>query len=131
MKLTSRCEYALLALIYLARHQEGYAPVQTIASAQQIPPKFLEQILLTLRRSKYLHSLKGKGGGYRLAKPAGEITLAEVIRLFDGPLAPTDTVSTYFYNPTPIEREVRLMGVLKEVRDYIARKMETTILDMV
>ena len=131
MKLTSRCEYALLALIYLARHQEGYAPVQTIASAQQIPPKFLEQILLTLRRSKYLHSMKGKGGGYRLAKPAGEITLAEVIRLFDGPLAPTDTVSTYFYNPTPIEKEVRLLGVLKEVRDYIARKMETTILDMV
>jgi len=70
VKLTCRSEYALLALVYLARHQkEEYISVQTIATAQQIPSKFLEQILLTLKLAKYLNSSKGKNGGFRLAKP--------------------------------------------------------------
>jgi Rrf2 family transcriptional regulator, cysteine metabolism repressor len=132
VKLTSRSEYALLALIYLARNQEGYIPVHTIAAAQQIPPKFLEQILLDLRRAKFLHSMKGKGGGYRLGKPAEQITLAEIIRLFDGALASTESASTHFYGPSPIEREGRLLSVIKELRDYVGWKMETTVLmDMV
>jgi Rrf2 family protein len=127
MKLTSRSEYALLALVYLARYpDEEYISVQTIAAAQKIPPKFLEQILLTLRLAKYLRSSKGKGGGFRLAKAASKISLAEIVRLFDGALAPTESVSEYFYESTPIEKEKKLMGVFKEIRDYIAAKMETT-----
>jgi Rrf2 family protein len=102
--------------------------VQTIAAAQGIPPKFLEQILLTLRLAKYLRSSKGKSGGFRLAKPPQKITLAEVVRLFDGALAPTESVSKYFYESTPIEKEKKLMAVFKEVRDYIAEKMERTTL---
>ena len=71
MRLTSRSEYALLALVHLARHAEdGYIAVHAIASAQEIPPKFLEQILLTLKRARYVASLKGQRGGYRLARPA-------------------------------------------------------------
>jgi len=129
MKLTCRSEYALLALVYLARCQdEEYVTVQTIAAAQGIPPKFLEQILLTLRLAKYLRSSKGKSGGFRLAKPPQKITLAEVVRLFDGALAPTESVSKYFYESTPIEKEKKLMAVFKEVRDYIAEKMERTTL---
>jgi Rrf2 family transcriptional regulator, cysteine metabolism repressor len=129
MKLTSRSEYALLALVYLARHQgDGFVSVQTVASAQGIPPKFLEQILLLLKRARYLRSLKGKGGGFLLGKKASAINLAEVIRLFDGALAPTESVSRYFYESTPIEREVKLMGVFKEVRDLVAEKMEKTTL---
>jgi Rrf2 family transcriptional regulator, cysteine metabolism repressor len=130
MKLTSRSEYALLALVYLARHQsEGYISVETIALAQEIPAKFLEQILLALKRAKYLRSSKGQHGGYHLAKPANKITLAEVIRLFDGALAPTESVSEYFYESTPIEKEKSLIRVFKEIRDFVSNKLEHTTLD--
>ena len=127
MKLTSRCEYALLALVYLARNRtREYSPVQAIASAQQIPPRFLEQILLTLRRANYVHSTKGRRGGFLLSKSPDEICLAEIIRLFDGALAPTESVSKYFYGATPIEKEGRLLGIFQEVRNYISEKMEKT-----
>jgi Rrf2 family cysteine metabolism transcriptional repressor len=127
MRLTCRSEYALLALVHLARHDgSGFVPVQAIAEAQRIPPKFLEQILLALKRARYLRSLKGQHGGYRLARKAGDITLAEVIRLFDGALAPTESVSKYFYEPTPIRREKKLLGVFKDIRDYVAHTLERT-----
>lgn len=129
MRLTSRSEYALLALVHLARHErEDYLSVQSIAAAQNIPPKFLEQILLTLKRARYVRSLKGQRGGYRLARPARKITLAEIIRLIDGALAPTESVSKYFYEPTPIEKERSLLRVFREVRDHISNKLEGTTL---
>jgi len=129
MKLTSRSEYALLALVYLSRDEsEGYVSVETIALAQGIPPKFLEQILLALKRARYVRSSKGQRGGYRLAKRADKITLAEIIRLLDGALAPTQSVSVYFYEATPIEKEKNLVRVFKELRDYIAEKLEQTTL---
>ena len=132
MKLTSRSEYALLALVYLSRSgSEGYVSVETIALAQGIPPKFLEQILLALKHGKYVRSSKGQRGGYRLAKPANMITLAEIIRLLDGALAPTQSVSVYFYESTPVEKEGKLVRVFKEIRDYIAEKLEnTTVADV-
>ena len=132
MKLTARSEYALLALVYLGRQpREGLVSVETIAQAQGIPQKFLEQILLALRRAKYLRSAKGHRGGYQLARPADEITLAEVVRLFDGALAPTDSVSRYFYEATPIEKEKKLLRVFREIRDLVSARMEaTTIADM-
>ncbi len=132
MKLTSRSEYALLALVYLARNEaDGHISVETIATAQEIPPKFLEQIMLALKHARYLRSTKGQHGGYRLAKPADKISLAEIIRLFDGALAPTESVSKYFYESTPIEKEKSLMGVFKEIRDLVADKLEnTTIADV-
>ena len=129
MKLTSQSEYALLALVYLARcGGTKLVPVKDIAAAQGIPRKFLEQILLRLKRARYLHSLKGLHGGYRLAKPARQITLAEIVRLFDGALAPIESASKYYYEPSPLEKERKLMKVFKEVRDYTAAKMERTTL---
>lgn len=129
MRLSSKSEYALLALVYLARHEHtSYVPVQTIAEAQDIPAKFLEQILLTLKRSRYVRSLKGQRGGYRLAQPPEKISLAAVIRLFDGALAPTESVSKYFYETTPIEKERRLLRVFKGIRDHISDTLESTTL---
>jgi Rrf2 family protein len=129
MKLTSRSEYALLALVYLARSDKTtYVSAETIADAQHIPAKFLEQILLALTRAKYLRSAKGQRGGYRLGKPPEKITLAEVIRLLDGALAPTESVSKYFYESTPIEQEKNLVRVFQDIRDYVADKLETTTL---
>jgi Rrf2 family protein len=130
MKLTSRSEYAMLALVYLGRHEtEGLVSVDAIARAQHIPPKFLEQILLALKRAKCVRSSKGQRGGYQLAKPADEITLAEIVRLFDGALAPTESVSEHFYESTPIEGEAKLVRVFRSIRDSVAQKLETTTID--
>ncbi len=129
MKLTSKSEYALLALIYLARSGgNNFVPVQLIASSQSIPPKFLEQILLILKRAKYVRSHRGQSGGYALAKPAELIHLAEIIRLFDGALAPTESVSAYFYESTPIEKENSLLEVFRDIRNFISDKLENTTL---
>jgi Rrf2 family transcriptional regulator, cysteine metabolism repressor len=132
MRLTTRSEYALLALIHLSRQSpEDYRSVQAIASSQAIPPKYLEQILFTLKRARLVRSQRGQRGGYRLARPASRISLAEIVRLFDGPLAPTDSASKHFYEPTPVERERRLLRVFREIRNHVADKLEsTTIADV-
>ena len=129
MKLTLKSEYGLLALSHLARRaRDGFVPVSEIAAAQGIPPKFLEQILLVLKRTRLLRSARGRAGGYRLARPAAAISLAEVIRALDGALAPTESVSKYFYESTPIEREKRLLRVLRRIRDEVAGRLEATSL---
>ncbi|MEV0430353.1 RrF2 family transcriptional regulator [Micromonospora sp. NPDC049836] len=94
MRLSARVDYALRAAAELASTAEGAAtgrrrPVtaEQIARAQDIPPKFLESILLQLRRGGIVHAQRGPEGGYWLARPAAEISLAEVIRVIDGPLA--------------------------------------------
>ena len=132
MRLTTKSEYALLALLYLARRTDrNYTTVHLIAQSQKIPAKFLEQLLLAMKRAGYVQSVKGHGGGYRLAKAPEKITLAEVIRFFDGALAPTESVSKYFYGSTPAEKEGKLLEVFREVRDFIAEKLEsTTIADV-
>ncbi len=90
MKLSKRGEYGLKALIDLASQDDPQTLVQIkdIAQRQQIPVKFLEQIMLTMKNGGILHSRAGIGGGYYLARPAAEITLGQVVRLLDGPLAP-------------------------------------------
>lgn len=94
MRLSARVDYALRATVELAAVVDGDGggrsrPVtaEQIARAQEIPPKFLESILLQLRRGGIVHAQRGPEGGYWLARPAGEISLAEVIRVIDGPLA--------------------------------------------
>jgi Rrf2 family cysteine metabolism transcriptional repressor len=129
MKLTSRTEYALLALVYLARQApETFTSVEAIATAQGIPSKFLEQILLLLKRGKFLNSLKGQHGGYRLAKTPAEITVAEIVRLLDGPIAPTTSVSKNYYQSSPIEKEPKLVNLFTSVRDCILDILENTTL---
>jgi Rrf2 family cysteine metabolism transcriptional repressor len=129
VKLTRRSEYALLALIHLARAKgAGYVSVAAMAEAQGLPAKFLEQLLMALKRARLVKSQKGPHGGYRLARPAEKISLAEVIRLLDGALAPTESVSTYFYESTPVEREKRLLRIFKEIRDFVSAKLERTTL---
>jgi len=128
MKLTSKTEYALLALTYLARTGSTVTPVsiESIATAQAIPAKFLEQIMMTLKRAGIVRSVKGKSGGYLMAKAPEKICLAEVVRLFDGALAPTKSVSENFYAHSPIEREPKLLQTFREIRDLLAVKLEKT-----
>ncbi|MEV1287576.1 Rrf2 family transcriptional regulator [Micromonospora sp. NPDC049679] len=94
MRLSARVDYALRAVAELAAAADASAdrprtPVtaEQIARAQEIPPKFLESILLQLRRGGIVHAQRGPEGGYWLARPAAEISLAQVIRIIDGPLA--------------------------------------------
>ena len=129
MKLSSRSEYALLALIDLAEHgSAGPVRMEDIAGRQRIPRKYLEQILLTLKKAGYLDSRKGKGGGYALARDARRITLAEIVRLMDGPIASVRSASKYFYAHTPIERNAALTRFFREIRDMVAKRMEATTL---
>lgn len=87
MRLSTKGEYGLLALIDLALQGEG-EPVQAaeIAHRQQIPKQYLDQLLMILKRSGLVSSMRGRRGGYRLARPAGSITLLEAITALEGPL---------------------------------------------
>ena len=127
MKLSLKSEYACLALIDLAEHyKKGIRTTLQIAEAQEIPKKFLEQILLALKYGGYLHSRKGKGGGYWLVKDPKKIAVAEIIRLMDGSLSPITSVSKFFFQPSPIMKHKPLLRVFQDIRDYTANKLEKT-----
>ncbi len=129
MKLTTKSEYALLALLHMARQElDAWTSVDAVARAKNIPPKFLEQILLALKRARILRSTKGKHGGYQLARPANRISIAEIVRVLDGALAPVESVSEYFYESTPIESEQGLVSVFRTIRNYVSDLLERTTL---
>jgi Rrf2 family protein len=86
VRISRKAEYALRALVAFARQPKSWQ-IQELSQRENIPVKFLEQILLALRHAGLLSSKRGVGGGYVLRKPATEITIAEVIRTLDGPLA--------------------------------------------
>src|SRR6202020_1415772 len=86
MRLSARADYALRAAVELAAADGGHITAEQLARAQQIPGKFLEAILTQLRRAGLVRSQRGPDGGFWLARPAGEISLADIIRAIDGPL---------------------------------------------
>jgi Rrf2 family protein len=96
--LTKKAKYALKAALYLARrNSEGSVLIAEIATAEKIPKKFLESILLTMKNRGILVSRKGRGGGYALARPARHVSFGEIVRMMDGPLAPVPCVSVTAY----------------------------------
>ena len=89
MKISHRGLYALKALLHLAEaHDRGLVKIHEIAEEEDIPEKFLEGILVTLKNARLVTSERGREGGYRLRRPPGEIMIGEVVRIMDGPLAP-------------------------------------------
>ena len=133
MRLSSKGEYASRAMLELSiKYDGGPQHIHEISTAQNIPERFLEQILLLLKRAGYLKSKKGRQGGYYLAKPPSEINVAEVIRVLEGPLAPIDCVSVIAHESCPMEATCGLRWLWKEVRDSVAGIMErTTFADLV
>jgi Rrf2 family transcriptional regulator, cysteine metabolism repressor len=114
------------------KYDKGPQHIRMISRNQNIPERFLEQILLLLKRAGYLKSRKGQKGGYYLAKPPSEINVAEIIRVLEGPLAPIDCVSVMAHEPCPMEETCGLRWLWKEVRDSVAGIMErTTFADLV
>ena len=129
MALSSRAKYATRALLDLSLHEdEGPVQIHDIAERQLIPVKFLEQILLLLKRSGFVQSRKGPGGGYYLARPPREITLGAVVRALDGPLAPISCVSVSGYTECgcPEPETCGLRAAFKEARDALAAVLDGT-----
>jgi Rrf2 family protein len=131
MKLSKRGEYGLRAMVDLASRPTGtVVPIKDIAQREQIPVKFLEQILLTLRNAGLLRSRMGVGGGYSLAKAPADITLGQIIRILDGPLAPIRCVSQTAYESCacPDEKTCGLRLVMFDVRNAISEILDRTTL---
>jgi Rrf2 family protein len=134
-QLSKRTQYSLRALYALSRNY-GRQPVliTRIAEEEAIPKKFLEQILLSLKKCGLVSSKRGKGGGYSLARPPDQITVAAVIRLIDGPLAPLPCASETQFRKCEECADVKTCGtriVMREVRDAIAAILDRTTLAMV
>jgi Rrf2 family protein len=133
MKLTTKSEYSILALIYMARNEKkGFIKMEEICSKCDIPEKYLVLLFSILRQDRYIKTRRGASGGYKLAKPTSKISIAEIIRLMDGALAPTESVSKYFFSSTPLGKEKKIIKVFKEIRDYISDRLEAlTLADLI
>jgi Rrf2 family protein len=137
MKLSKKGEYALRTLINLGIAAEVKRPlvqVSELADNEQLPVKFLEQIMHTLKEAGLIKSQRGKFGGYRLAKPTRQITIGQVVRLIDGPLAPIGCVSHTAYEKCtcPDEAHCGLRMLMLDVRNAIAGILDRyTLADVV
>ena len=128
--ISAQAKYALRALVELAGLPDGQAMLTAeIAERQKIPKKFLEQILLTLKRAGIVQSKRGAQGGYGLLKPACEITFAQVLRLIDGPIAPLPCLSLIAYRKCADctnEADCEIRRVFAKVADVTREVLERT-----
>jgi len=137
MKLTTKSEYTLILLLALSRktRQKNNKSKQILVHLEDLctetgaPFKYAEHLFQILKQRGIVKSKRGSSGGYLLAKETKDITLADIVRMMDGALAPTESVSKYFFSHTPIEKEKKLLKVFKDIRDHISKKMESTTLE--
>ena len=126
--LSHKAKYALKALLYLAQQEENHiSKTVEIAEEANVPKKFLEQILLDLKRGHFVGSKQGKLGGYYLLKSKNDITLADIHRLFDGAIALLPCASLNFYEPCSdckSESECLLRHGLMAIRDETLKAMQ-------
>ncbi len=134
MKLSLRGEYSLRALLVLGlSYGKEVVRIQTISQQQNIPKRFLEQILNDLKSTGFVESKRGVAGGYRLARPPRSIDLASVIRHIDGALAPVSCVSESFYEKCscPDESKCAIRSIMRSVREATVRILEgVTVADL-
>ncbi len=137
MKLSKRGEYALRTLINLGIAAEVRRPlvqVAELADYERLPSKFLEQIMHELKEAGFIESQRGKFGGYRLAQPAAKISIGQVVRVLEGPLAPIGCVSQTAYEKCtcPDEEHCGLRMLMLDVRNAIAGILDRyTLADVV
>ena len=133
MKISKRGEYGMRALCHLAEHHsDGLTHIREIAGAEGLPCKFLEGILLALKRAGFVKSRRGNDGGYALARPAEQIMVGDVIRVLDGPLSPISTAADLI---AMMERQPSQRGfysLLLDVRNAVSAILDhTSIADVV
>jgi Rrf2 family protein len=129
--LSKKSQYAFRALTYLAeKYKQGPVLISDIAKKKNIPLKFLENILLELKKAEILGSKKGKGGGYFLKKDPSKVKMSTVIRLVNGPIAMLPCVSLYFYERCKNcdEKKCGLHDLMLEVRDATLNILEQRML---
>ncbi|ACK49530.1 transcriptional regulator, BadM/Rrf2 family [Methylocella silvestris BL2] len=130
--LTKKGKYGLKAMVHLAGYLPGEATLVTdIATANQIPKKFLDTILGELRNAGFVNSKKGKGGGYTLARPAHEIKVGHIVRVLDGPLAPIQCASATSYrrcDDCTDEKRCGVRLIMLEARNAIAEVLDNRTL---
>ncbi|WP_320053336.1 Rrf2 family transcriptional regulator [uncultured Acetobacteroides sp.] len=132
--LTQKTRYAMLALTRLAKeYGKGTLGISQIAESELIPKRFLESILLDLKKNGYLASKLGKSGGYFLLKHPDEISLLEIIQLFEGSIAMLACTSEKSYQPCEHckdEASCPIRSTFKDIREYTFRKLQSTTLTM-
>ncbi|HVW73346.1 MAG TPA: Rrf2 family transcriptional regulator [Rhizomicrobium sp.] len=131
--LSQKAKYAIKALLVLARAQEadGLVQARDISMDQNIPKKFLDLIFFELRRHNLVQSTRGREGGYSLARPAAEISIAAIVRAVDGPLAPLPCASVKFYrrcSDCDNEKTCEVRKLMRDVRDAASAILDNTSL---
>ena len=116
------------ALTVLAEHPAGVVKIRDIAAKESLPEKFLEAILLDLKRARFVSSLRGVNGGYQLRRSPAKISLGEVIRRIDGPLAPFEDADSLRQRIHDDPKHRRLFRILLDVRDAVAGILDHTSL---
>jgi Rrf2 family protein len=127
--MSSKAKYAVRAAVMLARNEaaQGWTATADVAERENIPRKFLEAILVELRDTGLVESRRGPAGGHRLGRPAGNISVADVLRCIDGPLALTPCASRTRFGPCKDCEEMAvcpLKGVMQQARDAVAEVLE-------
>lgn len=129
MKVSTRGEYALRALLFLGSSPKQVHTLSEISQATLVPVNYLEQILLQLKNMGYVQSKRGAYGGYYLQKEPKEIVIGEVIRHLEGPLAPMSCVSAMAYEPCVLEPQCLLKPLWEMIRDTVAQLLDQTTLE--
>jgi Rrf2 family protein len=129
VRVSKKTDYALRALFTLVDHAgSGPIPIRELSRRNDVPKKFLEQIMLALKQRGWVDSVPGLRGGYVLAKEPEKITMGEVVRLFDGILAPIACVSVAGYERCSQEPLCRFRRVFLNARNYVAELMDRSTL---
>jgi Rrf2 family transcriptional regulator, cysteine metabolism repressor len=128
VRISQRGLYALQALTVLAQHPKGVVKIRDIAAEEKLPEKFLESILLDLKRARVVISVRGAHGGYRLNRPPAKISLGEVLRWIDGPLAPFEDAESLRRRVHGDPKHRPLFQVLLDVRNATAKILDHTSL---
>ena len=129
MRVSKRTDYALRAMFTLVDHFGGAPiPIRELARRNDVPKRFLEQIMLHLKAQGWVNSVAGIRGGYLLAKNPSKITMGEIVRHFDGILAPIDCVSVTGYRRCSQESVCRFRRVFLDARNYVAGVMDRATL---
>jgi Rrf2 family protein len=132
--LTQKTRYAILAMVRLSREfGKGSLMINEIAQSEFIPKRFLETILLELKKNGYLNSKLGKKGGYYLIKNPKEVNLLEIVRLFEGTIALLPCTSEKYYQPCEHckdEAKCTIREPFRDIRQYTYNKLEATTLDI-
>jgi Rrf2 family protein len=127
MKISFKGDYATKIILDLSlNYNQGVTQIKDIAKRQDIPERYLEQIITLLKNARYINTIRGPKGGVLLAKAPSKITIGEIVRLVEGPTSPITCVSRSAHTRCSFEHKCVLKGVWKEVRDKINEVVDNT-----